>query len=139
MAEPLYLFVYGTLRPPRAGTAPDASYNYPHVAEYVLEVHPARVSGAELYDCGPYPAARPGEGLLHGELLLVEPAALEITDRIEGHPRLYRRECVAVQTDRGSVEAWVYWASEALTAGRERIQSGDWFERPGGDLSRDFD
>lgn len=138
MAEPLYLFVYGTLRPPRAATASDDSYNYPHIAEHVLEVHPATVSGAELYDCGPYPAARPGEGLLHGELLLVEPAALRITDRIEGHPHLYHRERVAVQTDRGRVEAWVYWASEALVADRERIAGGDWFERSVGDWGRDL-
>ncbi len=139
MAEPLYLFVYGTLRPPRADTAPGDSYNYSHIAEHVLEIHPATVSGAELYDCGPYPAARPGEGLLHGELLLVEPAALRITDRIEGHPHLYHRERITVQTDRDRVEAWVYWASGELVADRERIAGGDWFERCGGDLSRDFD
>lgn len=123
------VFVYGTLRPPQPGTDPDDSRYYPRVAAYVQSVAPARLSGAVLYDLGAYPAARPGEGVIHGELLTIAPAALQIMDQIEGHPRFFYREQVSVQSKEHTLTAWIYWAPEPLVAGRGRIPGGDWFRR----------
>lgn len=124
-----YLFVYGTLRPPRPDTpAPDVRY-YPAIADYIRHHQPATLTNAALYDLGAYPAATSGDGIIQGDLLLVDEAALPIADRIEGHPSYYRRAQVHVQTANGAVDAWIYWAPPGLTTGRQRITNGDWFQR----------
>ena len=121
--------VYGTLRPPQAATATEDSRYFPAIAEHILTQRPASFVGADLYDLGAYPAAVPGEGTLHGDLLQIEPAALSITDRIEGHPTFFRRTRVTVQAGDDYVDAWVYWAPAGLTAGKTRVHGGDWFQR----------
>lgn len=129
MPDYQFLFVYGTLRPPQAETpAADARY-FPAIAAYIHSHTPATLAGASLYDIGAYPAATPGEGVIHGDLLRIEAAALPIADRIEGHPVFYRRATVIVQTPQGQVEAWIYWAPPGLTTGRRQIANGDWFQR----------
>jgi len=129
MPDYQFLFVYGTLRPPQAGTpAADARY-FPAIAPHIHSHTTATLAGAELYDLGAYPAATPGEGVIHGDLLRIEAAALPIADRIEGHPVFYRRATVTVQTTQGKVEAWIYWAPPGLTTGRRQIANGDWFQR----------
>jgi gamma-glutamylcyclotransferase (GGCT)/AIG2-like uncharacterized protein YtfP len=125
------VFVYGTLRPPRPGRPAGDTFFYERIAAHVRRAIPARLPGAILFDLGAYPAARPGEGLLHGDLLTVEPAALVLMDRIEGHPDFFRRARVSVQTGDGPVEAWIYWAGDALVAGKPRIAGGDWLARGG--------
>ncbi len=125
------LFVYGTLRPPVLDAALGDSYNYPRIAPYVLEACPAWVEGARLYDLGPYPVAYPGDGRLYGDLLLLSSQALALTDRVEGHPHLYRRERLLVHWGGGAVEAWIYWGTEALGAAGRLIPGGDWFRRMG--------
>jgi gamma-glutamylcyclotransferase (GGCT)/AIG2-like uncharacterized protein YtfP len=125
------VFVYGTLRPPQPGRPAGDSFFYEHVAARVRSAVPARLPGAILYDLGAYPAARPGEAVLQGDLLTVEPAALALMDRIEGHPGLFRRARVSVRTNDRPVEAWIYWAGEALVDGKPRIAEGDWFARGG--------
>lgn len=82
-----------------------------------------------LYDHGAYPCARPGTGTVYGELLQVKPEALAIADRIEGHPHLFERQRVVVQTNAGTEEAWIYWASPELIEAYPRIPSGDWYVR----------
>jgi gamma-glutamylcyclotransferase (GGCT)/AIG2-like uncharacterized protein YtfP len=126
------VFVYGTLRPPHAGTAADDSRFYHAIALYVGRSVAARLSHADLYDLGGFPGARPGEGVIHGDLLVVEDRGLDVMDRIEGHPRYFRRERVEVATEDGVVPAWIYWASEEMVAGRARIPGGDWFRRATG-------
>ncbi|MEZ4709520.1 MAG: gamma-glutamylcyclotransferase [Caldilineaceae bacterium] len=123
------LFVYGTLRPPRAGTARADSPYFPQIAAHLIAHVPARLPNADLYDLGLYPAAVPGAGVLIGDLLTVAAAALPIADRIEGHPTFYQRTKVTVQTADGECEAWVYWAPSGILLGRRRIESGDWFQR----------
>ncbi|MGD8626057.1 MAG: gamma-glutamylcyclotransferase [Anaerolineae bacterium] len=125
------VFVYGTLRPPRPGRPAGDTLFYERIAAHVRCAIPARLPGAILFDLGAYPAARPGEGLLQGDLLTVEPPALALMDRIEGHPDFFRRARVRVQTGDGPLEAWIYWAGEALVAGKPRIVEGDWFARGG--------
>ena len=123
------LFVYGTLRPSRPDVSSDASRFYSQIARYVYAATPASLPEAELYDCGRYPAARPGRGVVRGDLLTIAPAALAVADHIEGHPDFFRRSRVTVQTAAGSTPAWVYWAPEKFATGRPRIVSGDWFDR----------
>ena len=123
------LFVYGTLRPPHNDTAADDSRYYPSIADYVLAQQPATLAGADLYDLGAYPAATPGQGVLQGDLLTLDPAALPIADGIEGHPTFFRRQRITVQTDAGNVDAWIYWAPPGLTVHKRRIDNGDWLHR----------
>lgn len=71
--------------------------------------------GAIMHDVGSFPALVPtenGQNVL-GELYLVDDATLARLDRLEGCPRLYRREQVTIQLVTGpgrGVEqtAWVY-------------------------------
>lgn len=126
-----HVFVYGTLRPPKPDTPEDDTRYYPQIAPYVQAATPARVLEADLYDLGTYPAARPGDNVIHGELLTVQPQALIIMDRIEGHPTFFHRAKVLTRdTETGSTEAWIYWAPEGLTLGKPLIPHGDWLQRP---------
>jgi gamma-glutamylcyclotransferase (GGCT)/AIG2-like uncharacterized protein YtfP len=128
-SENVGVFVYGTLRPPRDETPLGESRFYPQISPYVRTVRAARLPQAVLYDLGAYPAARPGEGIVHGDLLTVGERALAVMDRIEGHPAFFRRQQEMVHTEDGAVRAWVYWGPEDLPDGKRRILSGDWFER----------
>lgn len=121
------LFVYGTLRPHRAGVDEQDTRNYTHIAELVAAQEPATVAGT-LHDYGHFPGALPGKGTVQGELLTVMDLALARCDYIEGHPRFFHRERVTVQTATGAKEAWIYWAP-ARFADRDLIVSGDWFNR----------
>lgn len=129
MNEYQYLFVYGTLRPPKPNTLPEDARYYPAIAALIRSHQPATLAGAALYDLGAYPAATPGEGVIQGDLLQIEATALPIADRIEGHPTFFRRAAVTVQTAQGEVNAWIYWAPPGLTTGRARIVDGNWFTR----------
>ncbi len=127
-----YIFVYGTLRPPQKNTPLEDSRYYPRVAPYLISTEWAVLDGADLYDLGSYPAARPGQHTIRGEVLGVAPEALALLDRIEGHPLFFRRERVSVRAGDRELEAWIYWAPESLVQGRRRILSGDWFDRDPG-------
>lgn len=123
------LFVYGTLRPPRLDTpAADVRF-YPQIAQGIQRHVPATLTGAALYDMGPYPALVSGDGVVVGDLLQIDAATLAMADRIEGHPLFYRRGQVTVQTGEGEATAWVYWAPPGLTTGKPRIANGDWLRR----------
>ena len=125
------VFVYGTLRPPRSDTPEGDTRYYPQIAPYIQTVTPAYILQADLYDLGTYPAARPGNNTIHGDLLTIQPQALPIMDRIEGHPTFFQRARVLVHdTKNNSTEAWIYWAPEGLTVGKPRIPQGDWLQRP---------
>jgi len=131
MADIQHVFVYGTLRPPKPDTPEDDTRYYPQIAPYIQTMTPAHVLEADLYDLGTYPAARPGSNVIYGDLLTVEPEALTIMDRIEGHPTFFRRaKVLAHDTESSSTEAWIYWPPEGLTIGKPRIPQGDWLQRP---------
>ncbi len=123
------VFVYGTLRPPLAGTAPEDSRFFPRIEPFIQRQAPAQLLNARLFDLGTYPAACPGQGTITGDLLTVEPEALEMMDRLEGHPVFYRRDRVSVQTKDGPVEAWIYWAPPELAQAGLPILNGDWLTR----------
>lgn len=126
MSDGVLLFVYGTLRPPIKESDRVLCFNHSKILPFLHSSRPARIIGAELYDMGSFPAAIPGDGILQGVLLAIDPAALEILDPLEGHPELYRRARVDVETAEGSVEAWVYWAPEDLALSGEKIENGNW-------------
>ncbi len=125
------VFVYGTLRLPRAGTAENDTRYYPQIQDFVISAAPARLYDAVLYDMGTFPAAIPGEGVIFGDLLDVQPAAIKVMDGIEGAPYFYIRKPVVVKTNSGEQEAWIYWAPEGMASEGVLIQSGDWLDRNG--------
>lgn len=100
------LFVYGTLMP-------DGS-NFRQIEDHVIDHQPGTTEGI-LVDLGAYPALVPGLGIVRGVLLEINPAALAITDRIEGYSSnrdrcLYLRQEVTVHIDGGEdVAAWTYF------------------------------
>jgi len=100
------LFVYGTLKPGFA--------NYVAITSLVRSSCLSRTQGI-LVDLGAFPAMVDGEGFVEGILLEVEPAAIEIADRIEGFHgerdcSLYVRREVECQLHGGShVGAWTYF------------------------------
>lgn len=96
MAVPRVL-VYGTLK--RGG-------RLHHEMQPARFVEPRSVEGLVLLDTGwDYPAAVPGEGVVHGEVHEVPEATLAVLDRVEGCPEHYVRVRFG--------DAWVYvWRGE---------------------------
>jgi gamma-glutamylcyclotransferase (GGCT)/AIG2-like uncharacterized protein YtfP len=122
-AEPTRLFVYGTLVPGRA--------LFPCIAEHVRRARPATIQGV-LVDLGAFPGLVPGDGVVKGVLLDIAPAALRITDQIEGHSPdartcFYERREMEVELDDGSaVRGWTYFfARPESVADRPRVQVGE--------------
>lgn len=115
----IYVAVYGTLM--------TGERNYRFGAGAVRRI-PCFITGA-LYDTGyGYPAFSPdGVSAIRAELLEVSPAVLAQMDTLEGYPRLYRRETIAVRTSAGTVEAQIY-VMNRLPENAVPIISGDWPE-----------
>lgn len=122
------LFVYGTLRPSREGCDSILTHNYARIRKSVSAWEPAKLEGAVMHSHKYFPGILPGEGVVVGDLLTVTDKALNICDMIEGHPAIYNRQQVTVQTADGPVQAWVYWAPEKFST-LPVIQSGDWLNR----------
>lgn len=110
------VFVYGTLLSggPNHGLLADAAL-----------VGEARTEPAfDLVSLGAFPAMVPGGGTaIAGEVYEADPDTLVALDRIEGHPRFYRRRAVRLD-DGGEVLAYLLTSDQAR--GRPRITSGDW-------------
>ena len=67
-----------------------------------------------------------GRTRIKGEVLTVNEDGFKSMDRLEGYPRLYRREQIRVHlVGGGSVLAWVY-IMNALRADAPVIKGGDW-------------
>ena len=96
---------------------------------------PAWATGT-IHDTGyGFPAfVRSGETRIQGELLTVDDEGFKSMDRLEGYPRLYRREEIDVYTSQGRARAWVYIMNR-LPEGAKVIAGGDWrkHRRAGGD------
>ena len=95
---------------------------------------PAWATGT-IHDTGyGFPAfVRSGETRIQGELLTVDDEGFKSMDRLEGYPRLYRREEIDVFTSQGRARAWVYIMNR-LPEGAKVIAGGDWrkYRRSGG-------
>ena len=110
------IFVYGTLL---AGEAHHAL------------LAPARLLGAattraefDLVDCGEYPAmVRGGRTVVTGELYAVDDATRARLDRLEEHPRLFRREPIVLADGR---RAEAYLLPRPRASRFAPIVSGSW-------------
>jgi gamma-glutamylcyclotransferase (GGCT)/AIG2-like uncharacterized protein YtfP len=139
-SEPTAFFVYGTLRPGQP--------NFRRISGLVVRAEPAILCGHVLYGRGmPYPYAGQGSGRVVGDLLWVRPEAmgdaLRILDALEGYREgggrnLYERRSLAVTSQRGQVEAWVYLAGHAVLGDLTPdlvVPSGDWHTCRSGEAS----
>lgn len=112
------VFVYGTLR---AGEP----------NHYLLDHHElvarARTEAAfELVSLGAFPAMIDGgETAVVGEVYDVDAVTLAALDRLEGHPRFYRRRPIRLAD---GDEVLAYLLSPEQVRGRPRIPSGDWLD-----------
>jgi gamma-glutamylcyclotransferase (GGCT)/AIG2-like uncharacterized protein YtfP len=84
-----------------------------------------RISG-KLYDLGAYPAVGRADGVVHGEVYLVDGDTMARLDRLEGIPHLYQR--VRVWTWTG-IHAWVYMMAPERLRKERAIASGRWEAR----------
>jgi gamma-glutamylaminecyclotransferase len=116
---PARVFVYGTL------LAGEPNHRLLAGARLVAE---ARTEAAfELRDLGAFPAlVRGGEGAVAGEVYEVDGPTLAALDRLEGHPRFYRRTPITLE-DGTAVET--YLLAPAQAAGHPVIDSGSWRAR----------
>ena len=108
------VFVYGTLK--------QGYHNH-----YLLEgckFEEAEAEGFNLHASAYLPYAVPGEGTIKGELYEVDNEVLKRLDRLEGHPRYYRRIKTSVRTALEQIEAWLYICPSA--ARYPIIGSGNW-------------
>ena len=81
-----------------------------------------------IYDTGcRFPAfVKRGRTHIKGEVLTVDDEGFKSMDRLEGYPRLYRREQIQVHlVGGGNVLAWVYIMNN-LRKDAPVIDSGDW-------------
>ncbi|WP_141619454.1 gamma-glutamylcyclotransferase [Myxococcus sp. AB036A] len=113
---PTRVFVYGTL------LSGEPNHRLLRGARLI---GPARTQPRfTLYDYGPFPAlASRGKHAVEGEVYEVDALMLAALDRLESHPRFYRRTPITLD-DVGRVEAYLF-PRERL-AGRPIIESGCW-------------
>ena len=108
------LFVYGTLK---------RGYgNHPLIAG-ALPLGEDAVPGVLYAQGAPIAVRAEGEGWVEGELYDVTPEQLAECDRLEGHPRAYRRERVTTRRGRW---AEVYYWQHAPAPGAEPLPNGRW-------------
>lgn len=101
------VFVYGTLKRGHG--------NYMRLLHgRAVFVATGAVKG-DLFDLGPFPAMKEGDGTVHGEIFMVGPETLKDLDYLEGHPTFYKRTKMNLTQFGGSVaqtpvevEAYVY-------------------------------
>lgn len=101
----LPVFVYGTL----LTDMPNA-----HLIEESELVGSAFITGYRMYDLGLFPSIRPSrktkhqEGIVHGEVRLVDAETLKALNHPKNEGRLYRAESVAANVDGRNIEAPAY-------------------------------
>jgi gamma-glutamylaminecyclotransferase len=117
------IFVYGTLR--RGHGNWEALLARNEGARFVREALTS--PGYEMRSLGGYPAvfAREGAGQVVGEIFEVDEATLARLDRLEGHPRWYLRQPVALVDREEGVEIYLMRA-EHLNPRCEVVVDGDW-------------
>ncbi len=107
--------VYGTLRPGQGNWRAYLS------GSKVNHLGTFQISGFRLYNAGLFPFAANGRGDIVVDLFEVGVETLAALDRLEGHPRFYRRREVTVD----GASAWIYAVDEA-PANLPVVPGGDW-------------
>lgn len=133
MEARLPVFVYGTLRP--------GEENYPtHLNGRTEQILPATIRGRLFYVAdGGYPYLEPGEGIVRGELVYLDPDRYEQTLRRldeleeydpgdEEHSVYLRRRAEVTLSGGTTVAAWTYYWNWPQFRG-EFIAGGDWKQR----------
>ena len=116
---PTYVFVYGTL------LAGEPNHRFLVGARLVAA---ARTKPAfELRDLGAFPGlVRGGAHAVAGEVYEVDEPTLAALDRLEGHPRFYRRSRIALE---GGATVETYLLAPEQVEGLPVIDSGSWRAR----------
>jgi gamma-glutamylaminecyclotransferase len=110
------IFVYGSLR---RGLG-----NHGQLAGATFDGTATTRPGFRLYDLGAFPGmVAVGNGLVVGEVYLVDHELLERLDWFESHPRWYRRTPIHLN-DGSSAEA--YLLELRHVEDRPEVSSGDW-------------
>ena len=129
-ADPVYLFVYGTLR--RGSEAPVLKL----IKDAVEWIGFAQVKG-KLYDIGDYPGATPLEdsaSVIVGEVMLLKNAeeVFVVLDEYEAHDpenaggsEFCRMIEEVMLKDGAVVKAWIYWYNFEVD-GMKQIADGDY-------------
>ncbi|MCC6735823.1 MAG: gamma-glutamylcyclotransferase [Bauldia sp.] len=119
---PPRLVLYGSLR---RGEPAYGSHGLDRRLRFVM---PCTIRG-RLFDCGPYPAFVPGDGIVHGELfeamdtsIVSDLDAFEEVDPANPAGGLYARELIAIEE---GGYAFVYRYNPPIE-GLPEIVSGDW-------------
>lgn len=111
------VFVYGTL------LRGEANHGWLAAAEFGGE---AWMDGLDLHNLGPFPMAVEGSGRCHGEVVAVSAEELAKLDRLEGVPRLYRRQRRQLGDGRW---VWVYVGNARQVRHAPRLEHGRWRQR----------
>lgn len=112
----LPVFVYGTLL---------TGMSNAHLIEENELIGSAFVTGYRMYDLGSFPGIRPSrkpkyqEGVVHGEVSLVDAETLKALNHLEGEGRLYQAEPVTANVDGRHTEALAYLYLHEMEADRE--------------------
>ena len=110
------MFVYGTLLV--------GEYNHRHLTGARLVGEAKTKPAFWLHDLGPFPGlVAGGKHAVLGEVYAVDEATLAALDRLEDHPRLYRRTSI-VLANRSNVETYLLTAEQV--ADHPVISSGSW-------------
>ncbi len=110
------VFVYGTLL--------SGEPNHRLLGDAALVGEAKTEPAFELVSLGAFPAmVADGRTAVSGEVYEVDADTLAALDRLEGHPRFYRRRRIRLE-DGGAALAYVFTAEQAR--GRPAIASGNW-------------
>ncbi len=131
----LPFFVYGTLR---------AGQSNAHLLRgAIARSRGAKLSGAQMFDLGPYPMILESESTyeIWGELIEIEAAkydailkSLDHLESVDGNnpensDALYRRLKRFVVVENEQIEAWVYFGREVVARRGCIVEGGDWAGR----------
>jgi gamma-glutamylaminecyclotransferase len=110
------IFVYGSLR--------RGLHNYRLLSAAHFDGEALTCPGFRLYDLGSFPGmVAEGTDRVHGEVFGVDTATLETLDRLESHPRFYRRTVIRLDDD---IEVESYLLTPQQVEGRPIVPGGDW-------------
>ena len=94
-----YVFTYGTL------LKGERNHHLLNDDDFVSEGY---IKNFKMFDLGTYPGIEYGEGIVMGELYLVDDATLKMLDELEEEGFLYFRRKTVVYTQDFTIEAYVY-------------------------------